>query len=112
MKRLLQHCLEQIINDRFARQDPSLIPDLPEECWCYDEQDGALDAKPGMCLACRLREAIECQDVLLSVCKTALPRFIELRRYRETHAGTAHAQDFKEAENAILFAITRAEKGV
>ena len=68
MKRLLEHCLEQVISDRLCIQqyryeDPvaggiSKPPDDAEECWCYEEEDGAPDATSGVCLACRLRAAI------------------------------------------------------
>lgn len=68
LRRLLECCLEQITNDRHvitnmaAHINRDRASKEPEDCWCYDEQDGAPDAKPGKCLACWLREAIAKQE--------------------------------------------------
>ena len=54
LKRLLNDCLDQIVNDRYIVTGEKT--EEPEECWCYDEVDGAPDAgPPGRCLACRIR---------------------------------------------------------
>jgi hypothetical protein len=39
-----------------------------------------------------------------------LPRFIELRHYREKREGTSFAQDFQEAEDKLKSALEAAKK--
>ena len=46
---------------------------------------------------------------LLEACEAALPRMIELSRYREAREGTAHAQDFPEAIAQLRAAIAKAK---
>lgn len=57
--RVLEHALEQIIDDHHVRMTGASVPiEEVEDCWCYDEFGGAPDEKPGRCLPCRISDLL------------------------------------------------------